>query len=124
MVYASAVEKLWTCAIPHKQSESCYVGTIDIMNAVTGIVLKSNNIRITQSRFERNKVGLGAVIYDEFGSDIMVFNTTFVNNSATQYCTNHRCFAGGIVKVNKSQESTVTFYHSKFKKNVGVALSI
>ena len=43
-------------------------------------------IRITQSRFEGIKVGLGAVIYDELGSDVMISNTVFVNNSATHYC--------------------------------------
>jgi hypothetical protein len=86
--------------------------------------LKSSSIRISQSRFEGNNVGLGAVIYGSFGSDIIIFNTTFINNSATGYCTDYCCFAGGIVYVTKPQGNNVKVHHSKFENNVGVAISM
>ena len=79
------------------------------MDEVIGILLKNSSFRISHSRFEGNKVGLGAVIYGEFSSDIIIFNTTFINNSATGYCTDHCCFTGGIVYVSKSQGSNVNF---------------
>ena len=66
-----------------------------------GILINHSNIRITQSWFEGNKVGLGAVIYDELGSDVMISNTIFVNNSATHYCNRFCCFPGGIVYVHE-----------------------
>ena len=71
------------------------------------------NIRISQSRFEGNKVDLGAVIYNAIGSDTVIFNSTFVNNSVAEHCNNDCCLAGGIVYVSKSQGSTVKLYHSK-----------
>ena len=46
--------------------DDCYAGTIETTDAVIGILLSSSNIRIYQSQFEGNKVGLGAVIYNEF----------------------------------------------------------
>ena len=71
VAFVSAIEVLQTSAMP-LVSESCYTGTIETTNVVIGILLKSSNIRITQSRFEGNNVGLGAVIYDELGSDVMI----------------------------------------------------
>ena len=121
VVFLSTVEKLQTSAGPQEIPQNCVVGTVD---AVIGILLRRSNIRITQSRFEGNNVGLGAVIYDAIGSDIIIFNSTFVNNSAAEYCNNDCCFAGGIVYMSKSQGSTVKLYHSKFEKNVGVIISV
>ena len=66
--------------------EECFTCMIKTMDEVIGILLKHSNGSITQSRFEGNKVGLGAVIYDELGSDVTISNTIFSNNSATQYC--------------------------------------
>ena len=122
VVFISALEKLQTSAAPQELSESCPIGIIETVDAVIGILLNRSNIRITQSWFEGNKVGLGAVVYDAFGSDIIIFNTTFINNSAAKYCNDRCCFAGGIVYVNKSQGSTVKLYHCKFEKNFGVAI--
>ena len=50
---------------------------------VNGILLKSSNIRITQSRFEGNMVQFGALIYVESGSHVTIVHTTFVSNSAS-----------------------------------------
>ncbi len=84
------------------------------MNVVIGILLRRSNIRITESQFERNNVGLGAAIYNELGSDVDIFNTNFVNNSAAQYCNNN-CFNGGNMYVSKNR-NTVNIYHSEFEK--------
>ena len=69
-------------------------------------------------------MGLGAVIYNAIGSDIIIFNSTFVNNSAAEHCNSDCCFVGGIVYVSKSQGSTMKLHQSKFEKNVGVAIFI
>ena len=123
VVFLSAVEKLQTNAGPQEIPQNCTVGTV---HAVIGILLRRSNIRITQSWFEGNKVDLGAVIYDAIGSDIIIFNSTFVNNncSVAEHCNNDCCLAGGIVYVSKSQGSTVKLYHSKFEKNVGVVIFV
>ena len=124
VAFISAVQKLQISQVP----EGCCAGKIDTTDAVIGILLRKSSIRITQSRFEGNKVGLGAIIYDEFGSDIIISNTVFAKNSATQYCNNNDmycCFPGGvIVCVSEKYRSTVKMYHSKFEKNVGVAVII
>ena len=122
VVFISALEKLQTTATPQKLLEDCNAGTIETMDAVIGISLKQSTIEISQSQFEGNNVGLGAVIYDESGSDILIFNTIFVNNSASQYCNDYCCFAGSILFISKQYRSTVKLYHSKFEKNVGVAI--
>ena len=126
VAFISAVETLQTRDTPQEQELplSCTAGAIETIDAVTGIMLRRSNIQITQSSFEGNRVGLGAVIYDAVGSDITIVSTTFVNNSAAEHCNNNCCFAGGIVYVRKSQGSTVKLYHTKFEKNFGVAIFI
>ena len=122
VLFISAIDKLQSSAKPENLPEGCAVGTIETMDEVIGISLKNSSIRISHSRFEGNMVGLGAVIYGEFSNDIIIFNTTFINNSATWYCTDYCCFAGGIVYVSKSQGSNVKVLYSKFESNVGVAI--
>ena len=106
--------------------EDCYAGTIKTTDIVIGILLKRSSVKITQSWFEGNKVGLGSVIFDEFGSNIIIFNTIFVNNSATQYCNYNCYFPGGILHASRQHRSTVTvkLYHSKFEGNVGAVIII
>ena len=98
---------------------------ISTIDRVTGILLKRSSVTITQSWFEGNNVDLtGAVIYDEFGSNVITFNTTFVNNSVTKY-SNYDCYSssiGGIVQrtISKSYtESTWKIHYSKFLQNSG-----
>ena len=117
------MEKLQTSAAP-QVPEDCYARTIETTDEVIGIVLKYSNIRITQSWFEENKVGLGAVIYDELGTDVMISNTIFVNNSATHYCNSICRFPGGIVYMSSQYKRTVKIYHSRFEENIGVAIII
>ena len=94
------------------------------MDRAIGISLTRSSISITQSWFEENNVGLtGGVIYDEFGSDIIIVNTTFINNSASDLCA-HYCgnnFASGIVYAN-GHGNTVKIYASKFVQNVGLLI--
>ena len=101
------------------------------MDAISiGISSRSSNISIKDSLFEGNNVGLiGAVIYDEFGSDIVIINTTFVNNSASasnsyaQYhCYGDRNITSSIVHTS-GHGSTVKIYDSHFVENEGVAIS-
>ena len=122
VTFIPAVEKLQNTA-SIKELENCTVCDIEIVDvAAIGVFLKSSNIKITQSRFEGNQVGLGAVIYDEFGSDIIINGSIFTNNSAAQYCNSDCCIFGGIVHISKQHRSTVKFYYSKFEQNVGVAI--
>ena len=108
--------------------ENC-TAAISTTDRVIGISLRRSIIRITQSWFEGNDVVLGGVIYDEFGSDITIVNTTFVNNSASDllydkcnlcnlYCNITRGITSGVVYAN-SHGSTVEIYDSKFVENVG-----
>ena len=90
-------------------------------NTATGVLSRRSVIVVTQSWFEGNNVGLGRVI-DNYDSDIMIFNTTFVNNSATTYCYYNCCFNGSIVYANDSQGSTVKLYDCNFVQNVGVVI--
>ena len=93
-----AAEKLQISAAPQVPGlEDYYACMIETMDEVIGILLKHSNIRITQCCFETNKIGLGAVIYDELGSDIMISNTIFVNNSATQHQRSSYCSGGFLV---------------------------
>ena len=110
--------------------ENC-TATNSPMNRMIGISLKRSIIRITQSWFEGNDVVLGGIIHDEFGSDITIVNTTFINNSANDpfYCYFDYNISrditggitGGIVYVN-SHGSTVKIDDSKFVANIGVVI--
>ena len=124
VAFISAVEK--NSATPQTLPEDCFGGTIEATNAVIGILLKSSNITITQSQFEGNKVGLGAVIYNQFHSDILISNTIFVNNTAAQFCSSNCCFSGGIVYASRQyrSRSAMKIYYSRFEGNVGVAIII
>ena len=82
-----------------------------------GILLRSSNIEITQSWFKGNTVGLGAVLYDQFGSNIRIINSSFVNNIARSL--SHCNTTGGIVYAN-SHKSSIKVYNSKFIQNTGV----
>ena len=92
-----------------------------------GISLTRSSISITQSWFEGNNVGLiGGVIYDEFGSDITIVNTTFINNSASDLDTAYTCyclnnFTSGIVYAN-GHGNAVKIYASKFVQNAGLLI--
>ena len=78
-------------------------------------------IVIAQSWFEGNYVGPDAVIYSENDSDIIIFSTTFVNNSAATYCyteSNYtRCKVGSILDV---KDGNLKIHDSKFEHNYGV----
>ena len=82
------------------------------MDTVIGISLKTSTIRITNSLFKGNS---GGVIYDGFGSDITIVNTTFVNNSASDLFLDHRY-------IITSHGSAVKIYNSEFVENVGVII--
>ena len=65
---------------------------------------------------------LGRVI-ENYDSDMMIFNTTFVNNSAARYCFSYNCcFTGGIVYSNSSHISTLKILDSKFVQNIGTTI--
>jgi hypothetical protein len=99
------------------------------VDRVTGIALRSSNVTITQSQFEGNNVGLnGAVISNEFGSDIVITNSTFTNNSARGlnvlcvfYSHNDKNITSGIVRTI-GHGNSVKIYDSKFMQNEGVIL--
>ena len=105
-------------------SKDCKIATVDYR--MIGVLIRKSIVNITQSWFEGNNVGLGGVIYAEFGSELIIFNTTFLNNSAVEYCSSNYscCSTGGIVRANRLQGNTVKLYHNKFVQNVGVLILI
>jgi hypothetical protein len=58
VVFTSAVEKLQSSTTPQNLPEDCTIGTVESMDVVIAMLLKNSSIRISQSRFERNKVDL------------------------------------------------------------------
>ena len=97
-------------------SENCMSNTDPGM---VGILLRKSMIEIRQSRFEGNKIGFGGLIYDEFGSTIIIVNTTFINNSVSD--SSNCNTTGSIVYINNNR-STVNIFDSKFEQNVGVLI--
>ena len=86
---------------------------------VNGILLKSSNIRITQSRFEGNMVQFGALIYVESGSHVTIVHTTFVNNSASSLSD---CNITASIVYIIGNGNTVNMNSCKFVENVGVII--
>ena len=140
VAFISAVEKQQSSAtqkLPDNCTTVC-INTIASMDMAIGILLRRSSIRITQSWFEGNNVGLGGVIYGEFDSDITIFNTTFINNQAAshRHCNNSYCFIynGGIVHVNTEPQfinnsapfaavyTNLVISHSTFTNNSGEVL--
>ena len=75
---------------------------------------RRSNISITHSWFERNSVGgidyIGAaVIHDSYDNDIVIINTTFINNS-------------GLVHTS-DRGSTMKIYDCNFVQNEGTIIS-
>ena len=86
---------------------------------VNGILLKSSNIRITQSRFEGNMVQFGALIYVESGSHVTIVHTTFVSNSASSLSD---CNITASIVYIIGNGNTVNMNSCKFVENVGVII--
>jgi hypothetical protein len=99
--------------MPQTLQENC----VNVTDRVIGLALKESNTTITQSWFEGNNVGLGAVIYDTCCNHITIINTIFFNNSATSSNSN---ITGAIVYA--SSKSTVEVHDSKFAQNGGVVI--
>ena len=132
VAYVSVIDKPLTIQqvleIPYHSYKCTELAQIfSTMDRAIGISLTRSSISITQSWFEGNNVGLiGGVIYDEFGSDITIVNTTFINNSAgdlytayTCYCLNN--FTSGIVYAN-GHGNAMKIYASKFVQNAGLLI--
>ena len=112
-VFLSAIETLQNSTISQEAGDSCTTITSNIR--VIGLLVKRTNIGIIQSWFEGNHVGLGgALIYDEYGSNIKIDNTTFVNNTASSDSN----FTSSLVYSN----SSIKIYNSKFRENDGVLI--
>ena len=99
------------------------------VDRVTGIALRSSNITITRSRFERNNVGLiGSVISIEFDSDLVIINSSFINNSVNGLYTAYYCCYSGCSNTTSGivhtigPGSTVKIYDTRFMQNKGVIL--
>ncbi len=115
VVFSSIVDAPpWVQELKLTYPKSCTAAMFLTMESVIGILLKRSSISITQSWFEGNSVGpVGGIIYDEFGSTITIINTTFVNNSVSDYFT--YCNIGsGIV----CHGSTINIHDSIFVQNV------
>ena len=136
VAYVSVIDKPLTIQqvleILYPDSYNCteLAQIFSTVDRAIGISLTRSSISITQSWFEGNNVGLiGGVIYDEFGSDITIVNTTFINNSASDLYTTYTCscsndcnnFTSGIVYAN-GHGNTVKIYASKFVQNAGLII--
>ena len=99
---------------------------------VTGIALRNSNVTITHSRFEGNNVGLiGAVIFIESNSDIIIVNSSFANNNCYSastlydYVINclYDCYSiTNSIMHTVGHGNTVKIYDTKFMQNEGVIL--
>ena len=114
-----------SAANEYQYTNNCTVFDEINVDRVTGIALSSSSITITHSQFEGNNVGrIGAVISIEFGSDLVIINSTFINNHASglyyilcaYYC--HGDCTSGIVHTS-GHGSSVKIYDSKFMQNEG-----
>ena len=103
---------------PKNLQENC-ISETSTRNRVIGLALSGSNTRITQSRFEGNNVGLGAVIYEHGCNFISMIDTTFVNNSATSISD---CNITGAIVYANGNKSMVEFYDCKFAQNIGVVI--
>ena len=67
-------------------------------------------------------MGSGSII-EYHDSNIIVFNTTFTNNSVATNCYyNICCFTGGIVHSRGIQRSVLKLYDTRFIQNIGVMI--
>ena len=125
----SAVDEL---GLQYNCEQYCMV-LFSAVDRVIGIALRSSNVSITHSQFEGNNVGIiGAVIviFDGFGSEMVIINSTFVNNSASvlYHYDECNCYCdcnvnSGIVHINgHGSRLSVKIYDSKFVQNEGVIL--
>ena len=105
---------------PPNLPENCIrLSVSSTRDRVIGLSLNRSTTRITQSQFERNNVGLGAVIHESGCNYVSIIDTTFVNNSATSI---PNCNITGAIVYANGNKSTVEFYDSKFVQNVGVVI--
>ena len=90
---------------------------------VAAIISSSRSvIVVTQSQFEGNQIGSGSII-EYHDSNIIVFNTTFTNNSVATNCYyNICCVTGGIVCSRGIQRSVLKLYDTRFIQNIGVVI--
>ena len=96
----------------------------DVLRGAAVISSRRSVIVVTQSQFEGNNMGSGSII-EYHDSNIVIFNTTFTNNSVATYCYyNIRfcCFTGGIVRSSGVQRSILKLYHTRFIRNIGVMI--
>ena len=140
VVFISAVESNTIQELP-ENCTTARINAIFSMDMAIGILLRGSSIRITQSWFEENKVGLRGVIYSELGSNITIFNTTFVNNTGgvvhvntepqfinnsapfaavyTNLVISHSTFINNSGEVLDARYTNVSIRHSKFVSNNG-----
>ena len=140
VVFISAVESN-TIQELQENGTTARINAIFSMDMAIGILLRGSSIRITQSWFEENKVGLRGVIYSELGSNITIFNTTFVNNTGgvvhvntepqfinnsapfaavyTNLVISHSTFTNNSGEVLDARYTNVSIRHSKFVSNNG-----
>ena len=97
----------------------------DFLRGAAVISSRRSVIVVTQSQFEGNNMGSGSII-EYYDSNIVIFNTTFTNNSVATYCYNYNirfcCFTGGIVRSSGVQRSILKIYHTRFIRNIGVMI--
>ena len=77
------------------------------------VIVTSSTVSINGTHFESNTAEVGGAIFSELGSNINIFNCTFVHNSATG-CSDDSCH-GGALFIDSG--CTVTAHNSNFMNN-------
>ena len=134
VAFVSVVDKQELSYFYYQSNCSVLDQIISAVDRVIGISSRSSSISITHSLLEDNNVGpIGAVISDEFGSDIVIINTTFIKNSASDLYAQYVChchsdcyydsynITSGIVHTS-DHGSVIKIYDSMFVQNEGIVI--
>ena len=84
------------------------------------LIANQSNVYIVESEFEKNHAGVGGAIYSTLGSQIIVINSTFTENSVCLLLYQNEypvCFGG--VLFCENQNSQVEVINSDFTYNFG-----
>ena len=111
---AANLDRITIAFTTHQRESENYTNAKTI-----GILLRQSVIKIIQSQFEGNGIDLGAVIYDEVGSNITIINTTFINNSVSD---SSDCNARGSIMHTNGHNTTMKIFNCRFIQNVGLLL--
>ena len=108
------------------KAESCMNKSFGITGNYGVLLLKISIVTIKRSLFEGYTLTepTATVINAKYGSDINIFNSTFLRNSVLRRY-NHYCYSCGCTRsiLNTDSKSTVRVCYSQFKHNRGTLIN-